>query len=690
MSESLSVPSNVVADSSMGDSSTPGPSSQSASDPTLSLRAVALSTLKSKRRKPASTQSQTPTLPPRSVLADNSVQLDYGQDDQDASSSAVKPPANSAQHGPEDDGQPREEGEISDSEEAQLALAASGQQKASVEAPPPSPPKLPQASPSVDARSGNTTSPTTASLKQEPSPPPSNLLERISGPEPPVSSSNAHRRDSSISSTVVDDMDVDQPPHNPHIVDENHVRPGLLMNQKQYDAAKDIILDLLGWGVPPSYLLDCGLSREIVFYVFTELNLRLPDGINPNDFVPYNPTTVAMLVRGVNVPPGGLPNLPRKSISLTNGHLATSHMSPMSPSMLPSPDVSNLNDMEKLRRQELLARKAVHASRKGKGARSESSLMTPSTSHNRDVEMASTAIPTETVDDFLKTIDPVDETPRTQPGNDDRMDVDTSVHQTEDPLQNNYSPIETPSSAEAQHMDFDPPSRRSSSSASSGGTQRRTGKRPVAADFVDFESGPRHRNGHPHPHLKRKQEGSFASISTTRRCVIDLSDDEDGVQDDQSHFNSRTSGYNTPGLMVPTTKAEGTGFNTPPVSTASSTPRTMSPGALAEKEKEIARMRQMIAERERIAKGIKFKKINTQTSVDDGNDDAHTLASATTVSVKQEEGDVPLHSAKTNDADTMVIDTSNGTTELPKESMDGDPDRDSEASSTASTPPPIG
>ena len=52
------------------------------------------------------------------------------------------------------------------------------------------------------------------------------------------------------------------------------------MNQEQYDTAKDIVLDLLGWGVPPEYLVDCGLSREIVFYVFLELNLRLPANLD--------------------------------------------------------------------------------------------------------------------------------------------------------------------------------------------------------------------------------------------------------------------------------------------------------------------------------------------------------------------------------------------------------------------------
>jgi hypothetical protein len=51
------------------------------------------------------------------------------------------------------------------------------------------------------------------------------------------------------------------------------------VTQGQYDSAKDIILDILGYGVPPEYLIDCGISKEIIYYVFTELNLRLPSNL---------------------------------------------------------------------------------------------------------------------------------------------------------------------------------------------------------------------------------------------------------------------------------------------------------------------------------------------------------------------------------------------------------------------------
>ncbi|TEB32750.1 hypothetical protein FA13DRAFT_225067 [Coprinellus micaceus] len=47
------------------------------------------------------------------------------------------------------------------------------------------------------------------------------------------------------------------------------------------DHAKDLVLDLLGWGVPPQHLLDRGVSPQLMHRVFTDLQLQLPQ-----DFVP--------------------------------------------------------------------------------------------------------------------------------------------------------------------------------------------------------------------------------------------------------------------------------------------------------------------------------------------------------------------------------------------------------------------
>lgn len=61
----------------------------------------------------------------------------------------------------------------------------------------------------------------------------------------------------------------------------------LAVTQRQYDTAKEVVLDILGYGVPPEYLIDCGMSKEIIYYVFTELNLRLPSNLDTAGIPPY-------------------------------------------------------------------------------------------------------------------------------------------------------------------------------------------------------------------------------------------------------------------------------------------------------------------------------------------------------------------------------------------------------------------
>jgi hypothetical protein len=46
--------------------------------------------------------------------------------------------------------------------------------------------------------------------------------------------------------------------------------------------------------VPPEYLIDCGISKEIIFYVFTELNLRLPTNLVTAGIPPYPPPPETM------------------------------------------------------------------------------------------------------------------------------------------------------------------------------------------------------------------------------------------------------------------------------------------------------------------------------------------------------------------------------------------------------------
>ncbi|KAI5116485.1 hypothetical protein M0805_009054 [Coniferiporia weirii] len=51
------------------------------------------------------------------------------------------------------------------------------------------------------------------------------------------------------------------------------------MTAEQLHHAKVLVLDLLGWGVPPEYLLQRGISCALLRTIFTDLRLRLPDDI---------------------------------------------------------------------------------------------------------------------------------------------------------------------------------------------------------------------------------------------------------------------------------------------------------------------------------------------------------------------------------------------------------------------------
>jgi hypothetical protein len=442
------------------------------------------------------------------------------------------------------------------------------------------------------------------------------------------------------------------------------------VTQAQYDTAKDIVLDLLGWGVAPEYLVDCGLTREIVYYVFNELNLRLPQNLDITGIVPYTPDIPILMERqpSVLMPPptiavGGRSHFQvNQLLSKPHGHAAqdTPAIPPTRTELKPvpvetslSPTTSSLHDMEQQRRQELLARKAAIASRKSKQLLATSDLAVSSfpssapdplitSTLNQDVEMT---VPSETVDDFLKSIGPAaeentamdTEKPSQRHGAD--MDLDEipglkgiSLNQptpaevaddakvphsvASDATESNDHP---PSSSDSTNTAFTQSSNDTLSLASDSQTlQRRGTKRPVAADF-DQDLGPRVQNNgsgyfngvtYSGSFGKHRPSG-FASVSGMRRCIIDLSDSEgEGDEDVRRDLGSyvkdrwgRRSGYSSPGPMVTFTG----GWVTPPVSAitpgvaaASITAgASMSPAALAEKETQIRRMKEMIAQREK-------------------------------------------------------------------------------------------
>ena len=50
----------------------------------------------------------------------------------------------------------------------------------------------------------------------------------------------------------------------------------ILVTESQIDDAKNLVLDLLGWGV---YLVTCGIHPDLIYRIFTDLNLRLPTNL---------------------------------------------------------------------------------------------------------------------------------------------------------------------------------------------------------------------------------------------------------------------------------------------------------------------------------------------------------------------------------------------------------------------------
>lgn len=193
----------------------------SPSDPASSLRAAALSTIK--RRKNVSTDTSLPggkaTLPSRpAVPHDNSVQLDYGQEDASSSSRYKSPPRKTAQPRPNvldiDPSQGREEGEISDSEDL-----------------PPAPPKEDTRPPpttlaSLPSRPGPLTLAAGRPGRKEVTPPPRSAITKVESP----ATHNLLDRMSNLPSSLQTSS------HGPSLplpqvslsqLDEHHVRPGL-------------------------------------------------------------------------------------------------------------------------------------------------------------------------------------------------------------------------------------------------------------------------------------------------------------------------------------------------------------------------------------------------------------------------------------------------------------------------------
>ena len=417
------------------------------------------------------------------------------------------------------------------------------------------------------------------------------------------------------------------------------------MTQEEYDLSKKIILDLLGMEVPPEYLAQCGLSRELIYFTFTELRLRLPVDFDTAGIPQYSPEFLESLFESqktVEIPDvANSVSRVQQPVQLRADKQAGVRSGSTSvASTTPIPGSPSLHDIEQQRRRELLARKAVMASRRGK-QRQTPTLRTPSPQSTnpspdntpfKDVEMGSAQItPVAVVDDFLNSIGPTQSTTtqRSPPkGEPDGMDVDeipglSGTWPSEDlnapAVEPPPTPVPTSIPSTSALLPHAPNAIGTSTGPLSSGEstpshpeassvpQRRGVKRPVAADFVDAERSHTHTyfpsfpNGQSqtYPSYVKRRAGGFAGITSTRRCVIDLSDSEDEYSEDTDappQPRSLPPGRNGSFNSHFTVSGPFSSTNTPPPTGGNS----LSGASLFEKELEIKRMREMIAQKEQM------------------------------------------------------------------------------------------
>ncbi|GJJ13382.1 hypothetical protein Clacol_007635 [Clathrus columnatus] len=414
-------------------------------------------------------------------------------------------------------------------------------------------------------------------------------------------------------------------------VDAEHVRPSLRMTAEEFAEAKEIILDLLGWSVPAEYLINCGLTREAIYYVFTELNLELPSNFDTTGIAPYpqfdkpKSTLLTSPLQSSNIPSNPAsqqPDHPSPPLSPTAAKLYANSASIQSPrdsvssstvDMYSEPipgllqstyshDQSqttivttngdqgvrstkeiprhvyagNLDEIETLRRQELLARKAALASRRKLDLKKQTISTTLSNTNVPKSPPISPVVSGEAVDNFLKSITSTNGGISIADGN----NVDVAMEDNEP----------------------QPPTPSTSSSVAWGQfaiplPKKPASKRAVASDWIDYETSSRNSpyptfNGNgEYADIRRTSSTSnlsFANLISNRKVVIDFSDSDD----DSPAENSTRSMNTSVGDVLRMTSQLGT-------REAMNLRHVPTPEALLLKEQEIKRMKELIAEREK-------------------------------------------------------------------------------------------
>ena len=394
--------------------------------------------------------------------------------------------------------------------------------------------------------------------------------------------------------------------------------------------------------------MQCGVTRELIYFTFTELRLRLPTDFDTAGIPQYSPEFLQSLF--VSQKPVERLDFVNSASRTEEQSFQQAHKQVETPSdstpLIPTTPVSDnpsLLDIEQQRRRELLARKAVIASRKGKQTLI-STLRTPSPQPINEIsvdapskgsEMSSTeAAPAATVDDFLNSIGPNQDTAEQDPpppvkSEPDGMDVDEipglgGIWVSGESDTPTTEPPSIPVQADGPSLSTLLPDTSNSIVTSTGSLssgeqtpllqgdnippQRSGVKRPVAADFVDAERSQLHTyyssfpNGKPiaHSSYAKRRSGGFAGITNTRRCVIELSDSEDEEYSEDIVASPQQRGFppSRHGSFNAHFASNGspTAVKTPPPTGINS----LSSATLLKKELEIKRMREMIAQKEQM------------------------------------------------------------------------------------------
>ena len=294
-----------------------------------------------------------------------------------------------------------------------------------------------------------------------------------------------------------------------------------------------------------------------------------------------------------------------------------------------TPALPSLSDMEAQRRQELLARKAVLASRRKKEERStiDEPAVNPGANSIISPNEPASIAPVEAVDTFLSSMLDDSGPAVASPAQDlsdgsFRLDaVSTFTYKASDETATGFDHSRTSrtplgsargsisssmpsgtSSAHSSNSNTPPVSRRSTTpnAPSFPANGKRGTKRPVAMDFVDGGSY----SAPTGPSFVRRKNSSFAGLNQNgpRKCVIDLSDsegeDNDGyttviLDEPPAERHPVIPLVRPPSTHTPTS-ARG---SVPPSSKGTPSPGVAS-GSLLEKEEQIKRMREMIQRRE--------------------------------------------------------------------------------------------